>query len=79
MEGRTCFISGGPFSGEVRKPNLVLVSGDRVAMDVEAIKVIEGFEGSSLKENPWRYKQIQHAKALRIGVESEAEYSVVTD
>lgn len=78
MDGRTCFISGGPFNGEVRKPNLVLASGDRVAMDVEAIKVIEGFEGSSLKENPWRYTQIQHAKALRIGVESEAEYSVVT-
>jgi uncharacterized protein (DUF362 family) len=79
MDGRTCFISGGPFSGEVRKPNLVLVSGDRVAMDVEAIKVIEGFEGSSLKDDPWSYTQIQHAKALGLGVESEAEYSVVTD
>jgi uncharacterized protein (DUF362 family) len=79
MDGRTCFISGGPFNGEVRKPNLVLASGDRIAMDVEAIKVIEGFEGSSLKDDPWSYTQIQRAKALGLGVKSEAEYSVVTN
>jgi uncharacterized protein (DUF362 family) len=79
MDGRTCFISGGPFNGEVRKPNLVLASGDRIAMDVEAIKVIEGFEGSSLKDDPWSYTQIQRAKALGFGIKSETEYSVVTD
>ena len=79
MDGRTCFISGGPFSGEVRKPNLVLASGDRIAMDVEAIKVIAGFEGSVLKHDPWGYTQIQRAKALGLGARSEADYSVVTD
>jgi len=79
MDGRTCFISGGPFNGEVRKPNLVLASGDRVAMDVEAIKVIAGFEGSNLKDDPWSYTQIQRAKALGLGVKNEAEYSVITD
>jgi len=79
MDGRTCFISGGSFSGEVRKPNLVLASGDRVAMDVEAIKVIEGFEGSSLRGDPWSYTQIKRAIALNLGVESEAEYAIVTD
>ncbi len=79
MDGRTCFISGGPFSGEVREPNLILASGDRVAMDVEAIKVIEGFEGSNLKDDPWSYPQIQRAKSLGLGVKSEAEYSIITD
>jgi uncharacterized protein (DUF362 family) len=79
MDGRACFISGGPFSGEVRKPNLVLASGDRVAMDVESIKVIASFEGSNLKDDPWSYTQIRQATALGLGVKSEAEYSVVTD
>jgi uncharacterized protein (DUF362 family) len=79
MDGRTCFITGGPFSGEVRKPNVVLASGDRVAMDVEAIKVIESFEGSSLTEDPWSYTQIQRAVMLGLGVKSEAEYSVTTN
>ena len=78
MDGRTCFISGGPFTGEVRRSNLVLASGDRVAMDVEAIKVMAGFEGSSLTEDPWSYTQIQCAKALNLGVKGEAEYAVVT-
>jgi uncharacterized protein (DUF362 family) len=78
MDGRTCFISGGPFNGEVRKPHLVLASGDRIAIDVEAIKVIESFEGSSLKDDPWSYTQIQRAKALGLGIKSEAEYSVVS-
>jgi len=79
MDGRSCFISGGPFSGEVRNPNLVLASGDRVAIDVEAIKVISAFEGSNLKDSPWNYTQIKHAVKLELGVKSETEYSVVAD
>ncbi|MCW4046941.1 MAG: DUF362 domain-containing protein [Candidatus Bathyarchaeota archaeon] len=79
MDGRVCFISGGPFNGEVRKPNLVMASGDRVAMDVEAIKVIAGFEGSTLTDDPWSYTQIRRATALGLGVKSENEYIVVTD
>jgi uncharacterized protein (DUF362 family) len=79
MDGRKCFISGGPFSGEVRNPNVILASGDRVAMDVESIKVIGGFEGSKLSDNPWSYTQIRHATALGLGVKSEGEYQVVTE
>jgi uncharacterized protein (DUF362 family) len=52
MDGRKCFITGGPFSGDVREPKLILASGDRVAMDVESIKVIGSFDGSKLKNNP---------------------------
>lgn len=77
MDGRTCFISGGPFQGKVRRPKLVLASGDRVAMDVESIKVIAGFEGSKLKEDPWNYTQIRRAVKLGIGVKKEEEYVVV--
>lgn len=77
MDGRKCFISGGPACGELRYPNVVLASGDRVAMDVEAIKVIESFEGSSLTENPWSYTQIHRAVELGIGAKNEKEYEVV--
>lgn len=79
MDGRACFISSGPFNGEVRKPNLVMASGDRVAMDVEAIKVIAGFKGSTLTDDPWSYTQIRRATALGLGAKSENEYIVVTD
>lgn len=77
MDGRKCFITGGPFSGEVRNPNVILASGDRVAMDVESIKVIQSFESSKLTDNPWNYTQIQCATALGLGARSENDYNVL--
>jgi uncharacterized protein (DUF362 family) len=79
MDGRKCFISGGPASGELRNPNVILASGDRIAMDVEAIKVIESFEGASLKDDPWSYVQIRRAVELGIGAKSERDYEVVKE
>jgi uncharacterized protein (DUF362 family) len=79
MDGRKCFITGGPFSGDVREPKLILASGDRVAMDVESIKVIGSFESSKLKDNPWSYAQIRQATGLGLGVRGEEEYVVVTE
>jgi uncharacterized protein (DUF362 family) len=78
MDGRKCFITGGPFSGEVRNANVILASGDRVAIDVESIKVIQSFENSKLKNNPWSYAQIRRATAIGLGVKSEDEYTIVT-
>ena len=79
MDGRKCFISGGPFSGEVRNPNVILASGDRIAIDVESIKTIQSFEGSKLVDSPWSYAQIRHAASLGLGVKNEQEYTVLTE
>jgi uncharacterized protein (DUF362 family) len=79
MDGRKCFISGGPACGELRKPNVVLASEDRIATDVEAIKVIENFEGSNLKADPWNYTQIRRAVELGIGVKSEQDYKTISE
>ncbi len=77
MDGRKCFITGGPFHGEVREPNIILASGDRVAIDVEAIKTIESFEGAKPKDDPWSYTQIRRAVELGLGVKNEQEYEVI--
>jgi uncharacterized protein (DUF362 family) len=77
MDGRKCFINGGPACGELRNPNFVLASGDRIALDVEALKVIESFEGSSLGADPWSYTQIRRAVEFGLGVKSEKEYAVL--
>lgn len=42
MDARKCFINEGPSHGEVRNPNLILASIDRIAIDVEGIKIIQG-------------------------------------
>jgi len=48
-------------------------------MDVECIKVIGGFEGSKLKDDPRKYKQIEHAVKLELGVAEGSAYNVVTE
>jgi len=78
LDGRKCFIKGGPFTGEVREPNVILASGDRIAMDVEAIKIIESFEGAKLKDDPWSYPQIRHAVELGLGVKNEEQYRILS-
>jgi uncharacterized protein (DUF362 family) len=78
MDGRKCFITKGPATGELREPNLILSSDDRVAIDVEGIKIIENFKGNSLKNiNPWEISQIKAAVDFNIGVKNENEYEVV--
>jgi uncharacterized protein (DUF362 family) len=78
MDGRKCFINGGPACGELRNPNVVLASRDRIATDVEAIKVIKSFEDSNLTDDPWSYTQISRAVELELGAKKEDEYKVVS-
>jgi len=78
MDARKCFINKGPSFGEVRDPNLILASDDRVAIDVEGIKIIQSFSGSSLRKiDPWSLPQIKRAVDLKIGVEGERDYDVL--
>jgi uncharacterized protein (DUF362 family) len=77
MGGRRCFISGGPSIGEVREPNLILASGDRIAIDVEALKAIRSYPGNDLESAPWELPMIRRAVELELGAASEGEYRVV--
>lgn len=77
MDARKCFISGGPAHGELREPGLILASGDRIALDVEALRVMKGYEGNSLKRDLWDFRQIRSAVELGLGVTSENEYTVL--
>jgi uncharacterized protein (DUF362 family) len=79
MDGRKCFIKGGPANGEMREPSVIFASGDRIAIDVEALKTIQSYEGTSLNQNPWSYTQIRRAVELGIGVKDEREYDVIAE
>lgn len=68
MDARKCFINQGPSHGEVAQPNLILASTDRVALDIEGIKTIQGFKGNSLVSlDPLKLPQIRQAIELGIG------------
>jgi len=67
MDSRKIFINKGPAKGKLAKPNLILASTDRVAIDVEGIKIIQSFKGNSLKGiDPWGLPQIKKAKEFGI-------------
>ncbi len=67
MDARKCFITGGPMTGTVRESGLIMASTDRVAIDIEGIKIIQSFEGNSLAwTRPEDLLQIQHAIELKI-------------
>lgn len=68
MDGRKCFINEGPSEGDVEEPGLILASTDRVAIDVEGIKIIQQYKGNSLEGiDPWNLPQIKRAVELGLG------------
>jgi uncharacterized protein (DUF362 family) len=79
VDARSCFISGGPIHGEVRSPGLILASGDRVALDVEAARVIQGYAGHSLGSDPWALPTIRRAAELGLGAAGERDYQVLDE
>jgi uncharacterized protein (DUF362 family) len=79
MDARKVFITGGPAKGELREPNLILASGNQVAIDVEGVKILQSYPGNGLEgKDVWDLRQIKHAVELGLGPRSEEEYEVVT-
>ncbi len=67
MDARKCFISGGPMSGELKEPNIILSSKSRVSIDIEGIKIIQSYAGNSLKNiQAQELPQIKHSIELGI-------------
>ena len=68
MDGRKAFVSGGPAKGQLEKPEVVLASGDLVAIDVEAIKVLLAYEANNkLVADPWQLPQVMTALKHSLG------------
>jgi uncharacterized protein (DUF362 family) len=78
MDARKAFITRGPAKGELREPNLILASGNQVAIDVEGLKILQSYPGSDLEgKNPWDLMQIKHSVELGLGPHNEEEYDVI--
>jgi len=78
MDARKVFITRGPAKGELREPNLILASGNQIAIDVEGLKILQSYPGNSLEsKNLWRLQQIKHSIELGLGPHNEKEYEVI--
>ncbi len=69
MDGRKAFVTGGPQQGEVVEPGLIMASGDLVAIDVEAVGVLQSYRARNrLTGDPWQLPQIATAVKYGLGV-----------
>ena len=76
MDGRKAFVTGGPDKGEIVEPGVVMASGDQVAIDVEALKILGSYKARNrLLSNPYDSPQIVTALRHRLGAK---EYKVVS-
>jgi len=75
MDGIRAFISGGPERGEVVEPDLLLASGDRVAIDAVGVAILRiyGAKGSVAEGRIFELDQIRRAAELGVGVKSASE------
>ena len=79
MDGRKSFVTGGPDTGEIVEPKVILASGDRVAIDVEGAKIIQSYPRDNLLQMPvWELPVIKRGVELNLGVSSEDGYEVLT-
>jgi uncharacterized protein (DUF362 family) len=76
MDGRKAFVSGGPATGELVEPGVIMASGDQIAIDVEALKILGSYKAKNrLLPNPYDSPQIVTALRHRLG---SKEYKVVS-
>ena len=77
MDGRKAFVTGGPQHGQIEEPNIMLASGDLVAIDVEANKVLLSYKAQNkLLDDPWALPQI--TTALKHGLGAGKDGYVLT-
>lgn len=78
MDARKCFVTNGPTSGQLEEPGLILASNDRVAIDVEGVKILQSYNAKNkLNKNVWELPTIKRAVELEIGSRNEQDYIVI--
>jgi len=78
LDGRLAFVTLGPAKGELVSPGVIMTGGDQVSLDVEAIKILQGYQADNrLTGDAWSLPQIAAAAAHGIGPGAGRSYSVV--
>jgi len=75
MDGIKAFVSGGPESGKVVEPGLLLASCDRVAIDAVGVAILKlyGAKGKVGDAPVFEQDQLKRAVELGFGVQSPEE------
>lgn len=78
-DATTMMIAGGPTSGTPAEADIILASGDRVALDVVALALIRSYGAwSKVQGKPvWEERQIKRARELGLGVTGPADMELL--
>jgi uncharacterized protein (DUF362 family) len=79
MDGIKAFVTGGPESGKVVEPNLLLASQDRVAIDAVGVAILKmyGAKGKVGEAGVFEQDQLKRASELGFGVKSADEIQLM--
>lgn len=78
MDGRISFVSGGPAIGQAVHPNIILASGDQIALDVQGVRFLQNYAAvNHLTRDAWDLPQIKTALKHNLGVKSEDEIQLI--
>lgn len=80
LDGVEAFVNGGPESGDLAKPGIILAGTDRVAVDAVAIAILRslGTTSAVAQGSIWQLEQIQRAVELGLGAASSEQIELVT-
>jgi uncharacterized protein (DUF362 family) len=75
LDGSTCFVFGGPSSGDTAEPKMVVASRDRIAADVTGVAVLKslGTEERLQNRSVWENPFIKHGIKIGLGIDSAAK------
>ncbi|MFO0794062.1 MAG: DUF362 domain-containing protein [Candidatus Brocadiaceae bacterium] len=75
LDGTKIFTKKGPTRGTVAQPNLIVITGDRIAADVVGLSIINAFGGDV---EVWEQRQVKRAVELNLGMKSYSELKIVS-
>jgi uncharacterized protein (DUF362 family) len=79
-DGMTVMIAGGPTDGETAPGNVLLLSGDRIALDAVAVALLRTYGAwpKIMDKGVWEQRQIKRAIELGIGIKGPSQLHLVT-
>jgi uncharacterized protein (DUF362 family) len=79
-DATTIMIAGGPSSGTPARADLLLLSGDRIALDAVAVALLRSYESwpKVMDKGVWEQRQIRRAIELGLGARGPNQVELVT-
>jgi uncharacterized protein (DUF362 family) len=80
MDGVDIFIDGGPMTGTLAKPGIIVVGTDRIAIDAVGLAVLKnhGANDAIMSKKIFEHEQVARAVELGLGVKSAEQIEIVT-